>query len=131
MSSGPLAGVRVLDFCSFINGAYGVQLMGDLGADVIKVESLTGDLARAWAPYIAGEGRFFQSWNRNKRGIALDLATDSARDVVYELARKADVLCENFRTGVTARLKIDYETIRKINSRIIYCTSTGFGSHGP
>ncbi len=131
MSSGPLAGVRVLDFCSFINGAYGVQLMGDLGADVIKVEPLTGDLARAWAPYIAGEGRFFQSWNRNKRGIALDLATEDARDVVYELARKADVLCENFRTGVTARLKIDYETIRGINPRIIYCTSTGFGSHGP
>lgn len=130
-SGGPLAGVRVLDFCSFINGSFGVQLMGDLGAEVIKVESLTGDLARHWAPHIAGEGRFFQGWNRSKRGIALDVASDKGREIVHELARRADVLCENFRTGVTERLKIDYPTIRAINPRIIYATSTGFGSHGP
>ncbi|SRR5579871_368772 len=130
-ASGPLSGVRVLDFCSFINGAYGVQLMGDLGADVIKVEALTGDLARQWAPFISGESRFFQGWNRNKRGIALDMASDAGRKVVHELARRADVICENFRTGVTERLGIDYPTIRAINPRIIYCTSTGFGSKGP
>ena len=130
-SGGPLAGVRVLDFCSFINGSFGVQLMGDLGADVIKVESLTGDLARHWAPHIAGESRFFQGWNRSKRGIALDVASEPGRKIIHELARRADVLCENFRTGVTKRLQIDYPTIRAINPRIIYCTSTGFGSHGP
>jgi formyl-CoA transferase len=130
-SGGPLTGVRVLDFCSFINGSFGVQLMGDLGADVIKVESLTGDLARHWAPHIAGESRFFQGWNRSKRGISLDVASDAGRKIIHELARRADVLCENFRTGVTTRLQIDYPTIRAINPRIIYCTSTGFGSHGP
>ena len=130
-SCGPLTGIRVLDFCSFINGSFGVQLMGDLGAEVIKVEPLTGDLARHWAPFIAGESRFFQGWNRNKRGISIDLASAAGRKIVHELARRADVLCENFRTGVTKRLGIDYPTIAKINPRIIYCTSTGFGSKGP
>jgi crotonobetainyl-CoA:carnitine CoA-transferase CaiB-like acyl-CoA transferase len=130
-SCGPLAGIRVLDFCSFINGSFGVQLMGDLGAEVIKVEPLTGDLARHWAPFIDGESRFFQGWNRNKRGIALDLASPEGRKIIHELARRADVLCENFRTGVTKRLGIDYLTISAINPRIIYCTSTGFGSKGP
>jgi formyl-CoA transferase len=130
-SCGPLAGVRVLDFCSFINGSFGVQLMGDLGAEVIKVEPLTGDLARHWAPFIDGESRFFQGWNRNKRGIALDLSSTDGRKVVHKLVRRTDVLCENFRTGVTERLGIDYPTCREINPRIIYCTSTGFGSKGP
>src|SRR5258708_661469 len=130
-SGGPLAGIGVLDFCSFINGSYGVQLMGDLGADVIKVEPLSGDLARHWAPFIGGESRFFQGWNRNKRGIAVDIASDPGREIIHTLAARADVLCENFRTGVTERLGIDYPTIRELNPRIIYCTSTGFGPRGP
>jgi crotonobetainyl-CoA:carnitine CoA-transferase CaiB-like acyl-CoA transferase len=130
-ATGPLAGVKVLDFCSFINGAFGTMLMGDMGAEVIKVEPLVGDLARHWSPFIAGEGRFFQGWNRNKRSIALDMTTEAGREIIYALARRADVVTENFRPGVTAKLKIDYDTLRAINPRIIYCSSTAFGPRGP
>ncbi|HWQ36385.1 MAG TPA: CoA transferase [Blastocatellia bacterium] len=130
-ASGPLAGVRVLDFCSFINGAYSAALMGDLGAEVIKIEPLTGDLARAWGPFLKGESRFYQAWNRNKRCLALNLATEAGREVVHELVRRADVVIENFRQRVTEKLGIDYATLREINPRIIYCSSTAFGSRGP
>ncbi len=129
--SGPLAGVRVLDFCSFINGAYSAALMGDLGAEVTKIEPLTGDLARAWGPFLQGESRFYQAWNRNKRGIAVDLTSAAGREIVYELVRGADVVIENYRPGVTAKLGIDYATLREINPRLIYCSSTAFGSTGP
>ena len=128
---GPLAGVTVLDFCSFINGSYSAALMGDLGGDVIKIEALYGDLARGWGPFIKGESRPFQTWNRSKRSISLDLRSPDAREVVYALASRADVVVENFRPGVTERLGIDYDALREINSRIIYCSSTAFGSRGP
>ena len=81
-ASGPLAGFKVLDFCSFINGAYSASLMGDLGAEVIKIEPLRGDLARAWGPFIAGESRPFQTWNRSKRSIVLDLTLPAAHEVL-------------------------------------------------
>jgi len=130
LSAGPLAGVQVLDFCSFINGAYSAALMGDMGAEVIKIEPLTGDLSRAWGPFLKGESRFYQAWNRNKRGIALDLNSTAGREVVYELARRADIVIENFRPGVTKKLGIDYDTLREFNPRVIYCSSTAFGSKG-
>ncbi|MCI0391491.1 MAG: CoA transferase [Acidobacteria bacterium] len=129
--SGPLVGVKVIDFCSFINGAYSAALMGDLGAEVIKIEPLTGDLARAWGPFFKGESQFYQAWNRNKRGMALDMTIAEGREVVYELVRQSDVVIENFRAGVTEKLGIDYATLHKINPRIIYCSSTAFGSKGP
>lgn len=129
--AGPLTGVKVLDFCSFINGAYSAAIMGDLGAEVVKIESLSGDLARAWGPFLRGESRFYQAWNRNKRCIALDLNARQGRDIVYDLVRTSDVIIENFRDGVTEKLGIDYSTVREINPRIIYCTSTAFGSRGP
>lgn len=128
--SGPLAGVQVLDFCSFINGAYSAALMGELGAEVIKIEPLTGDLSRAWGPFLKGESRFYQAWNRNKRGIALDLTAKAGRSIVYELVRRADVVIENYRVGVTEKLGIDYATLRELNPRLIYCSSTAFGSRG-
>ena len=128
--AGPLAGVKVLDFCSFINGAYSAALMGDLGAEIVKIEPLTGDNARAWGPFLKGESRFYQAWNRNKRCIALDLTSPDGRGIVYELAKNADVVIENFRRGVTERLGIDYATLREINPRIIHCSSTAFGTKG-
>jgi len=131
MPSGPLAGVKVIDFCSFINGSYSAALMGDLGAEVIKVEPLTGDLARAWGPFFKGESQFYQAWNRNKRGMALDLSSVEGREIVYELVRRSDVAIENFRAGVTQKLGVDYSTLREINPRLIYCSSTAFGSRGP
>jgi crotonobetainyl-CoA:carnitine CoA-transferase CaiB-like acyl-CoA transferase len=130
-ASGPLVGIKVLDFCSFINGSYSASLMGDLGADVIKVEPLYGDLARTWGPFIKGESRPFQTWNRSKRSIAIDLTLPAGRDVIYELARRVDVLIENFRPGVTERLGVDYEMLRDQNPRLIYCSSTAFGPKGP
>ena len=128
--AGPLVGVKVLDFCSFINGAYSAALMGDLGAEVIKVEPLTGDNARAWGPFLRGESRFYQAWNRNKRCIALDLTSSDGREIVYRLVANADVMIENFRRGVTERLGIDYAALREVNPRIIYCSSTAFGTKG-
>ncbi|NOT58688.1 MAG: CoA transferase [Acidobacteria bacterium] len=129
--AGPLVGVRVLDFCSFINGAFSAALMGDMGASVIKIESLAGDGARAWGPFLKGESRIFQAWNRNKRGVALDLTKPAAREIVYQLVKDADVVIENFRVGVTEKLGIDYATLRELNPRLIYCSSTAFGARGP
>jgi crotonobetainyl-CoA:carnitine CoA-transferase CaiB-like acyl-CoA transferase len=126
-----LLGVKVVDFCNFIAGAWGAMLLGDFGAQVIKVEPLTGDPARAWGPFLAGESRYFQGWNRNKRSLSIDLATEDGREVVYQLIKRADVVIENFRPGVAEKLKIDYATARRLNPGIIYCSSTAFGSRGP
>jgi crotonobetainyl-CoA:carnitine CoA-transferase CaiB-like acyl-CoA transferase len=129
--SGPFVGVRILDFCSFIAGSYGSMLLGDLGAEVIKVEPLSGDLARTWGPFLAGESRWFQGWNRNKRGLAIDLLAPAGLDVITRLVERTDVVLENFRPGVTEKLQIDYERLSKINPTIIYCSSTAFGAKGP
>lgn len=128
--AGPLSGLKVLDFCSFINGAYSATLLGDFGAEVLKIEPLTGDLARAWGPFLKGESRFYQAWNRNKRGLAIDLTSAAGREIAHRLVRDADVVIENYRPGVTARLGIDYETLRSINPRLVYCSSTAFGTRG-
>ncbi len=129
--AGPFLGVKVLDFCSFIAGSYGAMLLGDLGAEVIKIEPLAGDLGRAWGPFLAGESRFFQGWNRNKRDLAIDLMSPAAKEIVARLVECADVVMENFRPGVTERLGIDYDRLRAINPKLIYCSSTAFGSKGP
>ncbi len=130
-SRGPLEGVRVLDFSSFIAGSYAGQLLGEFGANVIKIEHVTGDGARHWGPFLRGESSFFQNWNRNKRGIAVDLTTDDGRSVIRKLAREADVAVENFRLGVTDRLGISYDALSKENKRLIYCSITAYGVEGP
>jgi crotonobetainyl-CoA:carnitine CoA-transferase CaiB-like acyl-CoA transferase len=130
-AQGPLAGIKVLDFCSFINGAYSATLLGDLGAEVLKIEPLTGDLARAWGPFLKGESRFYQAWNRNKRGLAVDLRSKAGREIAHRLVRDADVVIENYRPGVTEKLGIDYPTLKELNPRLIYCSSTAFGAKGP
>ena len=130
-SGGPLGGIRVLDFTSFIAGSYGAMLLGDMGADVLKIESPGGDNARHWGPFIEGESRMFQAWNRNKRGISVNLKTEEGRQVVYDLARTADVAMENFRPGVAARLGIDYDALRRHNPGLVYASSSAFGGSGP
>ncbi len=122
--AGPLDGVRIVDLSYYIAGAHCPMLLADYGADVIKVESLEGDPFRAF-------GLGFLGWNRNKRGIAVDLRTDEGRDIVYHLVRGADVFVENFRIGVSHRLRVDYDTIREINPRLVYCTVAGWGESGP
>ncbi len=130
-SGGPLDGIRVLDFTSFIAGSYGAMLLGDMGADVLKIESPGGDNARHWGPFIEGESRMFQAWNRNKRGISVNLKTEQGRQVIYDLARDADVAMENFRPGVAARLRIDYDTLSRHNPGLVYASSSAFGGSGP
>ncbi len=129
--SGPLAGLRVLDFSSFIAGAYAAQYLGDLGAEVIKVESLQGDAARAWGPFLAGESRFFQGWNRNKRSLAIDVQSEEGREAIYRLVKTADIVIENFRPGIVGKLRIDYATLKALNPKLIYLSITAFGATGP
>lgn len=129
--SGPLAGVRVLDFSSFIAGSYAAQYLGDLGASIVKVESLHGDAARGWGPFLAGESRFFQGWNRNKRSIALDLQSQAGREILHRLVRDTDIVIENFRPGVVEKLGIDYDALKALNPKLIYLSITAFGTKGP
>lgn len=130
-ATGPLHGVKVADFSNFIAGCFAAATLGDLGADVTKVEAKEGDGARFWGPFIKGESRFFQGWNRNKRGIAVDMRSEPGREIVHKLIAESDILVENFRPGVTKRLGIDYETARAINPRLIYLSITAFGTKGP
>jgi crotonobetainyl-CoA:carnitine CoA-transferase CaiB-like acyl-CoA transferase len=128
----PLAGVRVLDFSRMLSGPFCTALLGDLGADVIKVESPEGgDDARHFAPRQGGESTYFMLVNRNKRSIAIDLKSAAGRRTAHALARRCDVIVENFKPGVAARLGIDYETLSAANPRLVYASISGFGQDGP
>ncbi len=127
----PLAGVRILELGQIIAGTYGGQVLSDLGAEVIKIESPEGDLGRnpSVAPY-RGVSGLFLTFNRNKKSVVIDLKNREGLDVFYELVRQCDVVVDNFRAGVLERLKIDYATLRERNPRIIQCSVTGFGIEG-
>jgi crotonobetainyl-CoA:carnitine CoA-transferase CaiB-like acyl-CoA transferase len=129
----PLAGIKVLDFSKVLAGPLCTQTLGDLGADVIKVESLgLGDETRGWPPFRAeGLGAVFLSVNRNKRSIALDLKTEAGRSVARQLAKTADIAIESFGAGVAERLGIDAESLQPLNERLIHCSISGFGRSGP
>ena len=129
--SDPLQGVRILELGQIIAGTYGGQVLSDLGAEVIKIESPEGDLGRnpSVAPY-RGVSGLFLTFNRNKKSVVIDLKTESGRAVFYDLVRVCDVVVDNFRTGVLERLKIDYPTLKAINPRVIQCSVTGFGIAG-
>ena len=127
----PLDGVRILELGQIIAGTYGSQLLSDLGAEVIKIESPEGDLGRipSVGPY-KGLSALFLTFNRNKKSIVIDLKNEAGRKVFYDLAKMADVVIDNFRPGVLDRLKIDYATLSKLNPRLIQCSVTGFGAQG-
>ncbi len=132
MRAKPLAGITVLDLTRLLPGPLCTQHLGDLGADVIKIEDTkAGDYTRWREPVRKQNSAFFLSVNRNKRSLKLDLQTDAGREVFYRLAREADVIVEQFRPGVMERLKIDYETIRELNPRIVFCAISGYGQEGP
>jgi crotonobetainyl-CoA:carnitine CoA-transferase CaiB-like acyl-CoA transferase len=126
-----LTGITVLDLSAYIAGPYGCSLLADLGAKVIKVEPPTGDTLRQYPSTLPGESRAFLGVNRSKRGIIIDLKKPEGLQVLQHLIARADVLVHNFRPSVPKRLGIDYESLRKINPRLIYCALTGYGSNGP
>ncbi|XWN30931.1 MAG: CoA transferase [Devosia sp.] len=129
----PLAGVRVLDLSRVVSGPFCTMQLGDLGADIIKVEEPTrGDDSRAFGPpFQGGESAYFLSVNRNKKSLALDLKHPKAGEVVRRLVEGSDVLVENFRPGTAERLGIGYDALKAINPALIYCAISGFGRTGP
>jgi crotonobetainyl-CoA:carnitine CoA-transferase CaiB-like acyl-CoA transferase len=130
---GPLADIRVLDASRVLAGPFCGQILGDLGAEVIKVERPgSGDETRAWGPPFAGAlSAYYLSCNRNKRGLALDLGQEEGLRIFYELARRSDVLLENFRAASAAKLGLSPDKLLAVNPRLIVCSISGFGRTGP
>ncbi len=128
-----LEGVRVLDLSRALAGPYCTMMLGDYGADVLKIEMPgTGDDTRHWAPpFIGEESAYYLSINRNKRSMTLNLKHSKGREILLEMAKGADVVLENFTPGVVSRLGIDYEAVKALNPPVVYCSISGFGQTGP
>jgi crotonobetainyl-CoA:carnitine CoA-transferase CaiB-like acyl-CoA transferase len=120
-----------LDLTHIVSGPFCTMLLGDFGADIVKVEAPEGDMTRITGIMGTGENPYFVNLNRNKRNLAVNLKTDEGKEIVRRLARGADVLVENFRPGVMAKLGLGYESLREINPRLVYAAITGFGKSGP
>ncbi|MGD2201076.1 MAG: CaiB/BaiF CoA-transferase family protein [Candidatus Bathyarchaeota archaeon] len=128
----PLKGIRVLDLTRVLAGPFCSMTLSDLGAEIIKVEIPgRGDDTRGYPPFVNGVSSYFMSINRGKKSITLNLKTDEAREAFHRIAEKCDVVLENYRPGVTARLGVDYETLKKVNPRLVYCSISSFGQTGP
>ncbi|SDF03254.1 CaiB/BaiF CoA transferase family protein [Limimaricola pyoseonensis] len=135
-AEGALSGLRILDFSHLLQGPFATQLLADLGADVIKIERPgKGDLFRSLTfrnKWVGGtESPNHLAWNRNKRSLALDLKSAEAREIIMKMAEEADVVVQNFRPGVMARLGYGYEAFAAVNPRIVYCSGSGYGEEGP
>src|SRR6266508_550479 len=130
---GPLAGTRVVDLTRALAGPYCTLILGDMGADVIKIELPgTGDETRQWGPpFVEGESSYFMSVNRNKRSVVLDLKSTGGQEALRRLTASADVLVENFRPGTMDRLGLSYAQARELNPSLIFCSVSGFGQDGP
>ncbi len=129
----PIAGIRILDLSQMLAGPYGTMILADLGAEVIKIERPGGgDIARGMPPhFFHGESVYFISMGRNKKSLCLDLKAGEGLELFYRLVRLSDVVYDNFRSGILEKLRIDYETLKQINPRIISCSVTGYGHTGP
>jgi formyl-CoA transferase/CoA:oxalate CoA-transferase len=128
----PLEGIRILDFTRFMSGPFATMLLGDLGADVIKIEPPGGEDTRGWGPpWIGTDSAYFVSVNRNKRSIIIDLKKAEGLEIVKKLVEKSDVIIENFRPGVAKQLGISYDHLSNINPKLVYCSISGFGQNGP
>lgn len=129
----PLSGIRILDLSQLLAGPYGTMIMADLGAEVIKIEKPGGgDLGRGMPPhFFHGESVYFISINRNKKSMTLDLKAKEGLDIFYRMVGESDVVYDNFRPGVLEKLRIDYETLQRVNPRIISCSVSGYGQTGP
>lgn len=131
MRSGPLAGTRVVELGNLIAAPYAGMLLADLGADVVKVEPPSGDLARAFMPFVGGESVFFLALNRGKRSLALDPRDPEARAWLDRLVEGADVVVNNLRLGAMERMGYDEESVRRINPSVVYAVISAFGADGP
>src|SRR5919109_3220462 len=133
MSNLSLAGIRVVDLTRVMAGPYCTMMLGDMGADVIKIEQPgKGDDTRAWGqPFIDGESAYYLCVNGNKRSITLDLKVEAARQILWQLISSADVVVENFSPGTAARLGFGYAAVRERCPQIVYCSISGFGQEGP
>jgi len=128
----PLRGIRVLDLTRVLAGPFCSMMLGDMGAEVIKVEEPgKGDDTRTWPPFSGGESTYFMSVNRNKKSLTLNLKAPEGRRILRRLCRRADVLLENFRPGTMARLGLGYASLKRANPRLVYCAISGFGESGP
>jgi crotonobetainyl-CoA:carnitine CoA-transferase CaiB-like acyl-CoA transferase len=131
-SPGPLQGIRVLDLTTVVMGPFATQILGDLGADIVKIETAGGDSMRWVGPWhTPGMGPMFLQANRNKRSVVLDLKTDGGKADLLSLARRADVLVSNVRPQGLQRLGLDYAALRAVNPDLIFCSAVGYGSGGP
>lgn len=126
-----LGDLTVIDLTQLLPGPYATQLLADMGADVVKIEPLTGDPARHISITGDSQGGLFAAVNRGKRSVALDLKTEGGKECLFKLVPEADVVIEQFRPGVMSQLGIDYEAVRKRNSDIVYCSLSGYGQTGP
>ncbi len=131
--SSPLSGVRILDLSQMLAGPFGSMILGDLGAEVIKIEKPDGgDIGRGMPPhFFHGESVYFLSVNRNKKSVTLDLKNPEGLELFYGLVKVSDVVFDNFRPGILEKLRIDFDSLKKINPRIISCSVSGFGQTGP
>ena len=128
----PLAGIRVIDLTRVLAGPFCSMSLGDMGAEVIKVEEPgKGDDTRGWPPFTGGEATYFMSVNRNKKSLTLNMKAPEGQAILRRLIAKADVILENFRPGTMERLGFGYDALRKLNPRLIYCAISGFGESGP
>ena len=130
-SQGVLSGYKILDLTSVVLGPYCTQMLGDLGADVIKIESPEGDIMRHAGPHVSeGMGPIYLTINRNKRALTLDIKKDGAKKILSRLIKDSDAIIHNIRAGGMRRLGFDYESVKQINPNIIYCHAVGYGSKG-
>lgn len=130
----PLQGVKIISFTHFLQGPSAVQMLADLGADVIKIEPPGGAYERSWSglnSYQNGVSIFFLLGNRNQRSISVNLKSEEGKEIVHRLVQEADVIVENYRPGVLDKLGFGYEALKQINEKLIYCSCTGYGSDGP
>lgn len=127
----PLANLKVLDFSRVLAGPFAGRMLSDLGADVVKVEPPDGDVTRMWGKVVANLPGYYHQQNAGKRNISIDLRHPAAKDLVFDLVRKADILIENYRPDVMPRLGLGYPTLKAINPRLIMLSISGFGANGP
>ncbi|OZF26072.1 CoA transferase [Rhodococcus sp. 14-2483-1-2] len=127
-----LRGLKVLDLTQYLSGPFGTQILGDLGAEVFKVEPPVGDLSRTVPPYeVAGVSTYYLAVNRNKLGMVLDLKTEAGREAIHSLVPHVDVVVENFRPGIADRLGVGWDELRALNPQLVMCSVSGFGQTGP